>query len=43
MTPQEMIDELSGMELVIFRKVFAGKFAGKMYRLYEFEKNEGVL
>jgi hypothetical protein len=36
MTPEEMIDELKGMEKVIFKKVYAGKISKKMYRLYEF-------
>lgn len=37
LTPDELIDELSGMEKVIFKKLFAGKFAKKIYRLYEYE------
>lgn len=37
MTPDSMIDELQGMERIIFKKVFAGKMSQKMYRLYEFE------
>ena len=36
-TPQNLIDQLQGMEKVIFRKLYAGKIADKMYRLYEFE------
>ncbi len=38
LTPAYLVDELSGMEKMIFKKVFAGNFAKKMYRLYEFEK-----
>ena len=36
MTPDYLIDELSGMEKKIFRKLYAGKIAKKMYKLYEF-------
>ena len=38
LTPVEYIDQLSGIEKVIFKKVFAGKFAKKIYRLYEYRK-----
>lgn len=36
MTPSGMIEELQGMEKRIFQKVFAGKIAKAMYRLYEY-------
>ena len=36
MTPQNYIDELQGMEKTIFQKLFAGKIAKAMYRMYEF-------
>lgn len=36
MTPSDMVDELHGMEKRIFRWLFAGGFAKKMYRLYEY-------
>ena len=36
LTPDTMIDELSGMERVIFKKLFAGRLAKKIYRLYEY-------
>ena len=36
MTPTDLIDQLQGMERRIFRKVYAGSFAGKLYRLHEF-------
>ena len=36
LTPDVFIDELSGMERVIFKKMFAGKIAKKIYRLYEY-------
>ena len=32
----KFIDELSGMERVIFKKLFAGRLAKKIYRLYEY-------
>lgn len=38
MTPASLIMELQGMERAIFPKVFAGNFAKKMYRLYEYRK-----
>ena len=37
MTPEDLIDQLEGLEQKIFRKLYAGKTAGKMYRMYEFE------
>lgn len=38
MTPQKYIDELQGIEKIFFKKLFAGKIAKSMYRMYEFEK-----
>ena len=38
MTPEEHIDELSGMERRIFKKLYAGKTARGLYRIYEYEK-----
>lgn len=38
MTPDNLVNELNGMEKVIFRNVFAGSFSKKMYRIYEFRK-----
>ena len=38
MTPPDLIDQLTGMEKVIFRKLYAGSVAQKMYRMYEFRK-----
>ncbi len=35
-TPAWLIDELSGMEKFIFKRMYAGKIARKMYRLYEY-------
>ena len=36
MTPDYLINELDGMEKSIFKSVFGGKRAKKMYRLYEY-------
>lgn len=38
MTPEDLIAELKGMEQKLFRKLFAGGFAGKLYRMYQLEK-----
>lgn len=37
MTPTSLIEELSGMEKTIFKKLYAGNMAKKMYKLYEFK------
>ena len=37
MTPDDMIETLSGMEKWIFQKLYAGSVAQAMYRLYEFQ------
>jgi len=37
MTPDALIEQLQGMEKAVFRRVFAGAMAKKMYRLYEYE------
>lgn len=36
MTPSYLINELHGMEKVIFKHVYGGKFAKRMYRMYEY-------
>lgn len=36
MTPADLVDELHGMEKTIFRSLYAGGIAKKMYRLYEY-------
>lgn len=36
-TPEDLIGQLQGMEKCIFRGLYAGSIADKMYRLYEFE------
>lgn len=38
MTPEEYINQLSGIEKKIFSKLYAGRMAKKLYRLYEYEK-----
>lgn len=38
MTPKKYIDELHGMEKYIFEKLYAGSFAKKLYRLFEYRK-----
>ena len=38
MTPDALIDTLTGMEKTIFKKVFAGRTAKKIYRMYEYAK-----
>lgn len=39
MTPQKYIDALIGMEKYIFKKLYAGSFSKKLYRLYEFRSD----
>jgi O-methyltransferase involved in polyketide biosynthesis len=41
MTPSDLVDQLQGMERKIFRTLYAGKTADKMYRLYEFQGGKG--
>lgn len=36
MTPADLVEELRGMEKRIFRSIYAGGIAKKMYRLYEY-------
>ena len=38
MTPQKYINELTGMERLIFAKLYAGNFSKKLYRLFEYKK-----
>lgn len=42
MTPQKYIDQLKGWEKFVFSKVFAGKFSHKLYRLYEYRKQQNT-
>lgn len=36
MTPEVLINELSGVEKLIFKKIYGGNLSRKMYRLYEY-------
>ena len=38
MTPDSYSDQLKGAERSIFKKLYAGRFSKKLYRLYEYEK-----
>lgn len=38
MTPEHLINELSGVEKFIFKKLYGGKASKKLYRLYEYKK-----
>lgn len=38
MTPQKYIDQLHGTEKTVFRKLFAGKLSGALYRMFEYRK-----
>jgi len=39
MTPNRYVEQLQGMERRIFKKLYAGKFAKKLYRLWEYKKD----
>ena len=39
MTPTCYINELQGMEKSIFRRLYAGGFAKKLYKIFEYQKN----
>lgn len=38
LTPSSLINELKGFDKIFFKAMFAGKMAGKIYKLYELEK-----
>ena len=38
MTPERYINELSGLERAIFKRLYAGDFSKKLYRMYEYKK-----
>ena len=40
MTPKKYIDELKGTEKFIFEKLYSGKFARKLYKLYEYSTDQ---
>ena len=37
MTPEEKINELSGFEKAFFKKMFAGKFAKNLYKIFTYK------
>ncbi len=37
MTPSSLIDELDGFDKVVFKKLYAGKFANSLYHLYTYK------
>ena len=37
-TPQALIDELSGFERFVFKRLYAGRLSKKLYKLYEYER-----
>ena len=37
MTPETLISQLQGIERAVFKNVFAGTFARKLYRMYEYQ------
>ncbi|MBR6737613.1 MAG: class I SAM-dependent methyltransferase [Clostridia bacterium] len=39
MTPNEYIEQLSRLERIIFKKLFAGKISKSIYKIYEFNKS----
>ena len=38
MTPKKYIDELHGIEKGFFKRIFAGSFSKKLYKIYEYKK-----
>ena len=40
MTPLPMIEELQGVEKIIFRQIYAGSISRKTYRMYEFKSTD---
>ena len=38
MVPSKYFDELKGIEKILFKKLYAGNFSKKLYKLYEFKK-----
>lgn len=38
MTPEDLVGQLQGMERAVFRRLYAGGMARKLYRLYEYRK-----
>ena len=40
MTPDVFINELEGIEKIIFKKLYSGGIAKKMYRMYEYTRSK---
>lgn len=40
MTPESYIEELTGLEKAVFKKLYAGSFSKKLYKLYEYESTK---
>ncbi len=41
LTPMKYVNELQGLEKIIFQYLYAGKVAASMYKMYEFKKEQG--
>jgi hypothetical protein len=39
MMPKRYVDQLQGLEKWVFRRLYAGGFSKKLYKLYEYRKN----
>ena len=39
MTPDELVNELEGLERKIFKKIYSGKMAERLYKIYEYRKD----
>ncbi len=39
MTPEDLLNELQGLERKIFKKVYCGKMSDRLYKLYEYRKD----
>ena len=39
MTPEVLVNELEGFERAIFKKLYSGGIAKKMYRMYEYKQD----
>ena len=41
LTPMKYVNELQGLEKIIFQYLYEGKVAASMYKMYEFKKEQG--
>ena len=41
LTPMKYVNELQGLEKIIFQYLYAGKAAASIYKMYEFKKEQG--